>query len=78
VGSADTDVVEAAVDPQGTVAVGVGAVVADAVVGVVACGGRGSGAGLVGDGRGGLAGARPAGALLEPLDLPPVVKTIAS
>jgi hypothetical protein len=39
-GSADTDVVEAAVDPQGDLAIGVDAVVPDAVVGVVACGGR--------------------------------------
>jgi hypothetical protein len=45
VGSADADVVEAAVDPQGDLAVGVDAVVPDAVVGVVvtACGGRGLG-----------------------------------
>jgi hypothetical protein len=56
VGSADTKVVEAAVDPQGEFAVGVDAVVPDAVVGVVACGGSGFGAGLVGDSRGGLAG----------------------
>jgi hypothetical protein len=48
VGSADTDVVEAAVDPQGDLAVGVDAVVPDAVVMVVACGGGGLGAGLVG------------------------------
>jgi hypothetical protein len=52
VGSADTDVVEVAVDPQGDLAVGVDAVVPDAVVGVVACGGSGFGAGLVGDSRG--------------------------
>jgi hypothetical protein len=56
VGSADTDVVEAAVDPQGDLAVGVDAVVPDAVVGVVACGGSGFGAGLVGDSRGGWPG----------------------
>jgi hypothetical protein len=35
VGSADADVVKAAVDPQGGLAVGVDAVAADAVVGVV-------------------------------------------
>jgi hypothetical protein len=43
VGSADTDVVEAAVDPQGDLAVGVDAVVPEVVVGVVACGGSGLG-----------------------------------
>jgi hypothetical protein len=45
VGSADADVVEAAVDPQGDLAVGVDAVAPDAVVGVVvaACGRGGFG-----------------------------------
>ena len=61
VGSADTDVVEAAVDPQGDLAVGVDAVVPDAVVGVVTCGGSGFGAGLVGHGRGRSAGQRSVG-----------------
>jgi len=41
VGSADADVVEAAVDPQGDLAVGVDAVVPDAVVGVVVTAGGG-------------------------------------
>jgi hypothetical protein len=63
-GWADTDVVEAAVDPQGDLGVGVDAVVPDAVVGVVVCGGSGVGAGLVGDSRGGLAGEGPVGALV--------------
>ena len=53
-----TEVVEAAVDPQGDVAVGVDAVVADAGVGVVvAAGGReGLGEGVVGGGGGGAVG----------------------
>ena len=38
VGSADADVVEAAVDPQGDLGVGVDAVVPDPVVGVVVAG----------------------------------------
>jgi hypothetical protein len=61
VGSADADVVEAAVDPQGEAAVGVDAVVPDALVGVVvaAAGGGGLGAGLVGHGRGRPAGQGP-------------------
>jgi hypothetical protein len=66
VGSADADVVEAAVDPEGDLAVGVDAVAPDAVVGVVvaACGGGGFGASLVGHGRGRSAGQGPVGALL--------------
>jgi hypothetical protein len=61
VGSADADVVEAAVDPQGDLAVGVDAVVPDALVGVAvaAAGGGGLGAGLVGHGRGRPAGQGP-------------------
>ncbi len=52
VGSSDADVVEPAVHADGDGAAGVDAVVADAVVGVVASGRGGFGAGVV-DGRGG-------------------------
>ena len=69
-GSADADVVEAAVDPRGDLAVGVDAVVPDAVVGVVACGGGGFGAGLVGHGRGGPAGQGPVVMMRRALDIP--------
>jgi hypothetical protein len=61
VGSADADVVEAAVDPEGDLAVGVDAVAPDAVVGVVVAACCGGGFGV---------GAQPLlQRLMEPLDL---------
>ena len=65
VGSSDADVVESAVVAEGHRAAVVDAVVADPVVGVGVVAGRGGcGAGLVGGGRGGLAGERAVGSVV--------------